>query len=377
MKKLSLLLISTYNVGLGVWKRAGLYDREIGYYKKLGKYLGKFGIMTYDKANEKPENETYQYYYNRWKIPSFFYSFFWPFLHFKVIREYDVIKTNQFAGAWVALLIKMLSRKKIFILRGGYAWHCRRKLLGIFSFLAYLCNYFCIRFADLVFFVSLQDRNEYLKKYGEKRLGKCRILPNSVDTNLFKPGNKRKDGKSHIALVGRLVEMKNFQSSLLAVSGLSEGLKSRVFVDIVGEGSYYAPLKDIAEKGVLNHKFWGALSNDRVAEVLGSSEIYILPQLFGSGMSKAILEAMAAGNIVIASDIKAHKTTIDDKIDGFLCGTDVKSIQERLTYVISHLNDDEIRTIRERAVKKVEKFFSMKETAKKEYQYICQVHNVS
>lgn len=369
MKKLSLLLISTYNVGLKIWKKAGLYDREIGYYKKLGKYLQKFGIMTYDKTDEKPANEDYEYYYNKYRIPSPLYSILWSFSHLKTIRQYDVIKTNQFAGAWVALLIKLLDRKKIFILRGGYAWHCKRK--GV-SLLTHISNYFCLKFADLVFFVSLKDRDEYLRRYGRKHLKKCRILPNSINTDLFKPNNKVTNGKIYITMVGRLVKMKNFQSALVAISNIEEPLKKKVFVDIIGQGDYYHQLKSIAQKEGLNCKFWGGVPNNKVAEILSNSDIYIMPQLFGSGMSKGILEAMATGNIVIASDIEAHRNTIDDKINGFLCPADPESIQEKLEYVIKHLNDDEIRTLMERAVKKVKHLFSMQEITKKEYQYICQ-----
>ncbi|MFH0740182.1 MAG: glycosyltransferase family 4 protein [bacterium] len=369
MKDVSLLVISTYGVGLKVWKDGGLYDREIGYYKKLGKYIDGFGIMVYDKTNEKPFDGGYDYYYNRYKIPNIIFSFIWPFLNFKAIKKYNIIRTNQFSGAWVGLLIKLLHKEKVFVMRGGYAWHANKK--GFIAWLIDASMSICLKFADLVFFVSPEDRDDYLKKYGQGFIAKCRILPNSIDTDLFKPNNNPSgDGKIHIALVGRLVEMKNFQSALMAIANLKEELKSQVCVDIVGLGDFADNLVGIAKEKKLNYKFWGPLANNEIAKILSNSDIYLLPQLFASGMSKGILEAMACGNVVIVSDIEAHKTTVEDKVDGFLCRTDIKSIQEKLDYVIERLSFEEIKNLRKKAVEKVESLFSMEKTAEKEFQYL-------
>lgn len=373
MKKNRLLLISTYKMGLKSWKKQGLYDREIGYYKKLGEYLGGFGIMTYDKEYEKPESEDYLYYYNKNKITDFLYSLFWPILNFKNIRNYDIVKTNQFAGAWVALVIKLIFNKKIFILRGGHAWDYE----GGSKFVRYISDLvmnLCLIYADLIFFTSMEDREKYLRRINKKYLYKIKILPNAVDTNIFFPKINKTRSSIRIIMVGRLIEMKNFQSAISAISRLTNLKKEEFDVSIIGEGQYSYSLKSLASESSVKINFLGALPNSKIAEYLAVSDIFILPQFYGSGMSKVVLEAMACGNVVIASDLPAHRNTIDDGINGVFCKTGIESIQEKLEYVIQNINSDKIKKMRESAVSKVRDNFSMEAIIKKEFNYINEIY---
>lgn len=371
MKKFSLLLISTYNVGLHIWKEQGLYSREIAYYQKLEKYLSRFGILTYDNKNEKQENATYVYYYNHFGLHPFLYSILAFYLHRKAIRNFDVIKTNQFAGAWLALFIKIFHKKKIFILRGGHAWDYESGS-KLTRWIANLVMDICIRYADLIFFVSNEDKEKYLNRISKKNLNKIKILPNAVDTNLFSPKTKPNNDKIKIVMVGRLVQMKNFQSVLSALSNMDSSIKNRIIVDIIGDGEYISELKKAGEG--LPITFHGSLPNDKTAEFLSNSDIFVLPQFYGSGMSKVILEAMASGNIVIASDLPAHRNTIDEGINGYISGVESSSIQEKLEYVIKNYHTEEIIKIKEMAIKKVQDNFSMDSVVKKEYDYICEIY---
>ena len=79
---------------------------------------------------------------------------------------------------------------------------------------------------------------------------------------------------------------------------------------------------------------------------------------------------MAAGNIVIGSDIEAHKNTIEDGIDGFLCGTDPKSIAQKLSHIIENWGSQEINSMREKALKKMREVFSMEGVSALEEKYI-------
>ena len=62
-------------------------------------------------------------------------SFIFP-IYIKKNTEFDIIKQNQLQGAWVSILLKMLTRKKL-IIRTGYD----------------------------VFLFSLKEKNNYTKKY--------------------------------------------------------------------------------------------------------------------------------------------------------------------------------------------------------------------
>lgn len=372
MKKFSLLLISTYGVGLGLWRQKGLYDREIGYYKKLGKFLDRFGVLSYDRADGKPEGELYEHFYNRFRLPKMLFSFLAPLLFIRAFKKYGVIRTNQFAGAWTAALMKLFSSKKLFIMRGGHAWDYESG-----SRFARWCadrlTAWSLRMADSVFFVSSEDQEKYLKRYGEHNRKKMRILPNAVDTSVFSYEPRRPDRISRILLIGRLVEMKNFQSVLQAVVAMDERLRKQVSIDIIGEGEYRSTLESIVREHGLPATFHGVLPNDQMAAFLKRSDIFIMPQTYGSGMSKGILEAMATGNIVIASDLPAHRNTIDEGINGLICKFDTASIRERIEYVLARIDAKDMVRMRAVAAEKVRTSFSMETIAEREYGYLVEL----
>lgn len=374
MKKFSLLLVSSFGVGLKTWKKNGLYGREIGYYKKLGRFLNNFAILSYDKKKEIPEGEKYEYFYNKACLPDIIFSFFFVLLYFKNIKKYEIIKTNQLAGAWSAAIIKLFFRKKIFVLRGGHAWDYEggnlitRKISDILLKWSFLS-------ADVIFLVSNEDKNKYVTKFGKKIGEKIKILPNSIDLNIFSYKERVRRNSINILLVGRLVEMKNFQSVVEAITLLGLSLREKINLGIIGDGPYRGNLEEMSRINGVNTTFYGPIPNNDIVDYLQKSDIYILPQVYGSGMSKGIIEAMATGNIVIASDLPAHRNTIDENENGFICQTDPKSIMEKIEYIIQNFNSDKLKLVRENAIKKVRDNFSMDSVSEKEYGFLLEVYN--
>lgn len=106
----------------------------------------------------------------------------------------------------------------------------------------------------------------------------------------------------HIACVGVVEPRKNH---IFVLKALKQVGKKNIFVNIYGEGSSLAALKDFVEKNELNHNVlmhgWVDMEQgwDKV-------DLLILPSLH-EGVSNAILEAGSRGIPVLASNIPEHR----------------------------------------------------------------------
>ena len=99
---------------------------------------------------------------------------------------------------------------------------------------------------------------------------------------------------------------------------LIEKLKDTDYsLHIYGEGKERDVLKRLSIKNNINSSFFGNIPNEELVNVYGNYKFFLLPSKF-EGNPKVILEAMAAGCVVIASDIENHKEIVSHNINGLL-----------------------------------------------------------
>jgi glycosyltransferase involved in cell wall biosynthesis len=169
------------------------------------------------------------------------------------------------------------------------------------------------------------SQGEYWKVYFEKflKLGKSQIVQNWISDEavnyLVKP-RKMTQGNETIDLVfiGWLVEEKDLITLLEAVKYcLSKSLN--VKLDIYGEG----PLRSSIERYILENSLdrsislCGWASKEHKAVVYRKQPILILPSIY-EGMPNVILEGMAHGLPIIASNISTIPELIEHNKNGLL-----------------------------------------------------------
>ncbi|AWB84126.1 glycosyltransferase family 4 protein [Corynebacterium liangguodongii] len=123
------------------------------------------------------------------------------------------------------------------------------------------------------------------------------LIPNGVDTQEFRRARSPRNdtGEVEICFLGRLDEpRKGLDVFLAAVAQL--GRPARVTVIGGGRGGRAAPA------GV---EFVGRVDDATKAEILGRADIYVAPNTKGESFGIVLVEAMAAGCAVVASDIEA------------------------------------------------------------------------
>jgi glycosyltransferase involved in cell wall biosynthesis len=148
---------------------------------------------------------------------------------------------------------------------------------------------------------------------------RIRTLPNGVDTNEFRPRPpshcaeiRQRYGLSLDSVVmvqvGRLVTQKNHSLTLRSLSHWHSQVPQLRLL-LLGDG----PLRSDLESQVrdLRLESWVTFAGrvDNVAEILPACDLAIMPSL-REGFSNALLEAMACGVPVVASDVGGNREAV-------------------------------------------------------------------
>ncbi len=147
---------------------------------------------------------------------------------------------------------------------------------------------------------------------------KLRIVPNAVDTELFRPSTD--EDENSVVWVGRFVPEKGLNFLIKAariMTRTTRTTKARfVFVG-------YGPLKGelqalVSSLGLANTiKFVGPLERDQIADVLARASVFVLPSL-KEGMPLSLLEAMSSGRPVVTSRVGGMSEIITHGETGLL-----------------------------------------------------------
>ncbi|MGD0689732.1 MAG: glycosyltransferase family 4 protein [Candidatus Bathyarchaeia archaeon] len=152
-----------------------------------------------------------------------------------------------------------------------------------------------------------------------------RIVPVGVDTALFRPGKGKRKG---IAWVGRIVPEKGLDVLLEALAKVRKRI--HVHTIIAGDGPLRGKLIRRAHELKLSDSVTFVRQKNRrdVARMLAQSLVYVLPSR-REGLPLALLEAMAAGNTVVASDLPSTREVLGEAGLYYSC-KDPDELAERL-----------------------------------------------
>jgi glycosyltransferase involved in cell wall biosynthesis len=177
-----------------------------------------------------------------------------------------------------------------------------------------LFNYLLGLFTDRMVAVSHAVASDIVR-YDHVKPEKIQVIYNGILTESFdKPISKSEARKALdlppdaciIGNVGRLTEQKGQQFLVEAVSGMRN-----VAVVIAGDGPLAGKLKQQAETAGVSCIFTGALQPERIPVFLQSLDLFCFPSLW-EGLGVALIEAMAAGLPIIASDLPPHREVLGE-----------------------------------------------------------------
>jgi glycosyltransferase involved in cell wall biosynthesis len=168
---------------------------------------------------------------------------------------------------------------------------------------------------------------------------KVHVIANGIDLP-EKPPLRNNRETLHLLCLGRIEKEKGMHH---AVKAMVEFKDENIKLDIVGTGPYLDELKVLItrlglEERVLCH---GRVDDDELSKLFTLADIYLMPTTRQEGLPLTILEAMANGLPVIASDIGGISQVIENDEDGLLVKPG--NVSELINAIRILKNDEEMR----------------------------------
>jgi len=151
--------------------------------------------------------------------------------------------------------------------------------------------------------------------------GDYKVIPNGVDVPYFAravPLARWQDGTSNVLFVGRHEPRKGLLDLLKAHRILRRtGHENRLLV--VGSGPQEREARRyVATRGLQAVEFLGRVSDAEKAQLLRTADVFASPATGGESFGIVLLEAMAAGAPIVASDIHGYKGVVRRGREGLL-----------------------------------------------------------
>jgi len=153
------------------------------------------------------------------------------------------------------------------------------------------------------------------------------VIPSGIDCSYFDPSKRevvetakkvrdRIDVEDEVIIgyIGRLVPVKGLKYLLMAMNEVQREYANTHLL-MVGDGFQRKELKRMSDRLKLNASFVGWEKD--VLPFYAAIDIFVLPSVL-EGLSNSLLEAMAMGKPVIATDVGGNKDVIVDGENGFL-----------------------------------------------------------
>ncbi len=153
--------------------------------------------------------------------------------------------------------------------------------------------------------------------------GRYRIIPNGVDVTRFGPEvaplPHLTDGKLNVLFLGRLERRKGLPYLLQAFALLKKEWPQLRLVIVGGDGGMLAPCQRFVERtGLEDVVFAGYVPDPQVPRFYRSAHIFWAPNTGAESQGIVLLEAMASGLPVVASNIEGFAEVLEDGRQGLL-----------------------------------------------------------
>lgn len=310
------------------------------------------------RSNEKPQFNNFPY--DITYIPGDTYSilgqlkFVYGLLNLLKKRKYDIIHAKNPFSSIIPVLLKRSGANVIYDIRGlwvDFGVHAAAIGRFIAPFLNWL-DILCMKRADRVISISHEMKRILVNRGIEEEKIEV-IVGDGVDVEKIR-NIEDKDVRDFLGIEGKVVgyigsiDRSRYSEKVIeAFDFVHREIGSEVKFVMIGpirDELYFQNL--IKEKGLVDHLFFTGFleSHDEVLQLLKSFDIVVsyhqedLP-CFNVMVPTKVLEYLAAGGSIVATDHKSHRSLLTNGKDSYLTEQNPKSFAEGIIHV---LEDEEL-----------------------------------
>ena len=179
-----------------------------------------------------------------------------------------------------------------------------------------------------------RDLEAYLRDAIGVAQDKVTQIYNGVDSNRFAPASGAREALPQpgfaasdsfvIGSVGRMMAVKDpltLAKAFVHLASMRPELRSRLRLVMVGDGPLKAAVSALLQTAGMLQQAWLAGERDDVAALMRGFDLFVLPSL-AEGISNTLLEAMASGLAVVATDVGGNPELLEDGQSGSLVAAD-------------------------------------------------------
>jgi glycosyltransferase involved in cell wall biosynthesis len=191
----------------------------------------------------------------------------------------------------------------------GYSKQIKKKIKGVLY----------SRYTDLFVGVSRYSKDQLIMDFGRHIKQKCKIIHNGIDTKKFVVNSKKNNSENFNFLVSsHLRKEKAINDLIEAINLLDENNKSKIRVDVYGEGPAFNSLQKLIEKFDLTSMiiFKGSVSN---LEKIYNKYDYLIHPSKGETFCFSVVESLVCKTPVITTKNAGNVLgLVKDSINGYL-----------------------------------------------------------
>lgn len=162
--------------------------------------------------------------------------------------------------------------------------------------------------------VFTEDQKQEVRQKYSVAANKITVIPNGVETQFFNTAPRKLHSKPRLLFVGRL----NFQKNIPQLFEALRGISGKFQTNIIGEGELKEELqKKAAALGLKNLVFCGRIEGRKLLDSYRQADIFVLPSE-REGMPLVLLEAMAMGLPIIATNVTGSRDVVQGRKNGLL-----------------------------------------------------------
>lgn len=260
-------------------------------------------------------------------IPFFLTSLF--LYTFFLARKYDIIHANWSITGLICGIAARLSRKKVIVtLRGSDVSNIDSSFIS--RFIVY--NTLKICHANITVSDSMSQK---LKQKWPQLAHKIFYISNGVDKDFYNINSAiLTNDKLNLLFIGNLVPNKSVDTIIKALAPLSIDFQ----LIIIGDGHEKKHLETLTQEYNIKSKvvFSGQKPAIEIPGIMEKTDI-VIQASFSEGKSNVLLEAMASGRLIIASDIPANRDLIQNDENGLLFPP---GNHHKLTQILNNVNEN-------------------------------------